>query len=63
MDIMPNNQHGNFEPTGPMFAVFSNDPLLSAENKLLCLEMLQQSLDLKSLMTNFATLGKVYPSF
>jgi len=56
METLTNNKHSDFESTSPMFAVFSNTPLLNAENKLHCLEALQQSLDLKDLMTNFATL-------
>ena len=57
METITNTKHSDFESTGPMFAVFSNDPLLNAENNLHCLEVLQQSLDLKDLMTNFATLA------
>lgn len=56
METMPNTQHSNFEHTAPMFAVFSNEPLLSIENKLLSLEALQGSLDLKKMMNNFAAL-------
>lgn len=53
---MPNAQHSSFDNTAPMFAVFSNEPLLSVENKLLSLEALQRSLDLKKMMNNFAAL-------
>lgn len=56
MDIMPNKKQNNYEGTAPMFAVFSNEPLFSVENKLLSLETLQHNLDLKVMMNNFAAL-------
>ena len=56
MEVITNTKHNSFESTATMFAVFSNEPSLSAENKLLSLETLQKSLDLKEMMTNFATL-------
>ncbi|MCP5077889.1 MAG: GGDEF domain-containing protein [Psychromonas sp.] len=39
-----------------VFTLVSNDPTLSAENRLNCLELLQESLDLKVLLTNFASI-------
>jgi len=60
METISSTKHSGYESTAPMFAVFSNDPLLSAENKLQCLEMLQQNLDLKGLMTNFAALAEKF---
>jgi len=36
--------------------LISNVPILSAENRLNCLELLQENLDLKDLLTNFASL-------
>jgi len=56
METLPNINHSNFETTAPMFAVFSNEPSLTADKKLLSLETLQHSLDLKDMMTNFAAL-------
>ena len=56
METIPNMNHSSFNHTGPMFTVFSNDPSLSIEDKLLSLESLQQSLDLKEMMNNFAAL-------
>jgi len=56
METIPNMKHSSFKPTGPVFAVFSNEPSLSTEDKLLSLESLQQSLDLKEMMNNFAAL-------
>lgn len=57
METMPNTKHSGFESAVPMFTVFSNVPLFTTENKLLCLKLLQQNLDLKDLMTNFAYLA------
>lgn len=56
MEIIPNMKHSSFEHTRPVFTVFTNEPLLSTEDKLLSLESLQQSLDLKEMMQNFAAL-------
>lgn len=56
METMSNTQHCNFDNAAPMFAVFSNEPQLSAENRLLSLETLQRSLDLNRMMNNFAAL-------
>lgn len=39
-----------------LFAVFSNESLIKAEDKLFCIESLQSSLQLKDLMSNFAAL-------
>lgn len=39
-----------------LFTVFSNAPVLTAEERLTCLETLQQTLDLKELMNNFSAL-------
>ncbi|WP_354624148.1 GGDEF domain-containing protein [Psychromonas sp. MME2] len=39
-----------------IFTVFSNDTLLKPEDKLLSIELLQESFQLKELMNNFATL-------
>jgi len=39
-----------------VFTLVSNDPTLSAENRFKCLEMLQESLDLKVLLTSFASI-------
>lgn len=56
MEAIINTQtrYSNFK--APVFTVFSNEPLLSIEDKLLTLETLQESLDLKELMDNFAAL-------
>lgn len=56
METRSSTEHSNFEHTAPMFAVVSNTPIFSAEDKLFCIELLQQNLDLKLLMNNFATL-------
>jgi len=56
MEIMPNNKHEQFETNHPMFAVFSNEALLNTEEKLFCLEALRSDLDLKEMMTSFASL-------
>ncbi|MFT6985080.1 MAG: diguanylate cyclase (GGDEF)-like protein [Psychromonas sp.] len=47
---------GNYPLGNGLFTVFSNNPALTVENKLLCLELLQTSLDLKEMMTTFASL-------
>ncbi len=39
-----------------LFTVFSNDPNLTAETKFECLELLQESLDFKGVLTNFSTI-------
>jgi diguanylate cyclase (GGDEF)-like protein len=46
----------NYPMNNSLFTVFSNDPTLTPENKLLCLEQLHTSLDLKEMMTDFAAL-------
>ena len=56
METIPNTNHSTFEHTAPLFTVFSNEPLLSIEDKLSSLESLQQNLDLKEMMNNFAAL-------
>ena len=56
METIHNNKHSNLGHRTPVFTVFSNEPLLSVKDKLLTLETLQQSLDLKEMMDNFATL-------
>lgn len=39
-----------------VFTLVSNDPTLTVENRLKCLELLQESLDLKNLLTTFASI-------
>ena len=56
METIHNNKHSTLGHRTPVFTVFSNEPLLSVKDKLLTLETLQQSLDLKEMMDNFATL-------
>jgi len=56
METIQNNKHSHLGHRTPVFTVFSNEPLLSIKDKLLTLETLQQSLDLKEMMDNFATL-------
>lgn len=56
MEAVSNTQNSSFDHTGPMFSVFSNEPLLSSKDKLLSLEALQVSLDLKEMMNSFAAL-------
>ncbi|WP_413701414.1 GGDEF domain-containing protein [Psychromonas sp. KJ10-10] len=42
-------------PTGEkVFTLIHNDPILTIEDRFNCLEILQESLDLKELLTNFA---------
>jgi two-component system, cell cycle response regulator len=56
MEMMSNEKRSYFGHTAPVFRVFSNEPLLSIADKLYALEILQQSLELKEMMDNFATL-------
>jgi diguanylate cyclase (GGDEF)-like protein len=56
METMSNEKRGYYDHHTPIFKVFSNDPLLSIADKLYVLELIQQSLDLKEMMENFATL-------
>lgn len=39
-----------------VFTLVPNEPSLTAENRFKCLELLQESLDLKELLTNFASI-------
>ena len=56
METIHNNKHSSLGLRTPVFTVFTNEPLLSIRDKLLTLETLQQSLDLKEIMDNFAAL-------
>lgn len=47
---------GNSSLSNNRFTVFSNEPTLTIKDKLLCLELLQESLDLKEMMNNFTSL-------
>jgi len=56
MKKVANVQSGNIPLNNNMFTVFSNDPVLTVKDKLICLESLQMSLDLKEMMNSFASL-------
>ncbi|MGJ8582015.1 MAG: GGDEF domain-containing protein [Psychromonas sp.] len=56
METIPNKDYSYAGTKSPLFTVFSNEPLLSTKDKLLTLETLQKSLDLKEMMENFASL-------
>lgn len=45
-----------YPASNQVFTVFSNDPSLTAQNKFECLELLQESLDLKDLLTSFSAI-------
>ena len=56
MEIIAQTNVENYPLSNKLFTVFSNVPALTVENKLYCLELLQESLDLKNLMNNFSAL-------
>jgi len=56
MEAVSNTTYDNYNELAPVLSLFSNTSTLTSEHKLLSLETLQQSLDLKEMMTNFATL-------
>lgn len=56
MESLTHAEAGIFPPSNNVFSVFSNETAFTIENKLACLELLQASLDLKLMMTNFASL-------
>ena len=56
MEIITQTNDENYPLSNKLFTVFSNVPALTVENKLTCLELLQESLDLKELMNNFSSL-------
>jgi len=56
MEIIAQNNIENYSLRNKVFTVISNTPSLSLENKLTCIELLQERIELKELMTNFASL-------
>jgi diguanylate cyclase (GGDEF)-like protein len=56
MEILTQTQVENYPLSNKLFTVFSNVPALTVENKLASMELLQETLDLKELMNNFASL-------
>lgn len=56
MDIIAQTKFENYPPSNQLFTVFSNTPALTVENRLTSMELLQETLDLKQLMNNFASL-------
>jgi len=56
IETLTQAEAGNYPLSNGLFTVFSNNPVLTVENKLICLELLQASIDLKEMMNNFAAL-------
>lgn len=56
MEGLTQTETGQFPSSNNVFSVFSNDAVFTIDNKLACLELLQTSLDLKLMMTNFSSL-------
>ena len=56
MDIIAQTQFENYSTNNKLFTVFSNIPVLTVENKLASMELLQKTLDLTELMNNFSAL-------
>lgn len=56
MEMMSKDKRSYCSHTAPVFRVFTNESFLSTADKLYVLEALQQSLELKEMMDNFATL-------
>lgn len=56
MEGLTQTEAGLFPPSRNVFSVFANDVAFTTDNKLACLQLLQTSLDLKLMMTNFSSL-------
>ena len=56
MEIITQTNVDTYSLRNKLFTVISNSPSLTIENKLACIELLQESLELKALMNNFVTL-------
>lgn len=56
MEATKNSTLSTYQANDKLFTLVSNDPALTAENRFKCLELLQESLDLKVLLTNFASI-------
>ena len=56
---METNTHSKltaYPANNKVFTLVSNEPTLSTENQFKCLDLLQESLDLKVLLTNFSSI-------
>ncbi len=56
METITQAEVGAFPISTNVFTVFSNDSALTPENKLTVLELLHESLDLKTMMNSFASI-------
>ena len=56
MQVKKNSISTAYPANNKVFTLVSNTPTLSTENRFRCLEILQESLDLKTLLTNFASI-------
>ncbi|WP_019613171.1 GGDEF domain-containing protein [Psychromonas ossibalaenae] len=56
METITQAEVGGFPISTNVFTVFSNDSVLTPENKLTVLELLHESLDLKTMMNSFASI-------
>jgi diguanylate cyclase (GGDEF)-like protein len=56
MEIIAQTNPENYSLPNQVFKVISNSPILTLEHKLACVELLQERLELKDLMNNFAAL-------
>ncbi|WP_028864101.1 GGDEF domain-containing protein [Psychromonas aquimarina] len=56
METITQAEVGAFPISTNVFTVFSNDSVLTPENKLTVLELLHESLDLKTMMNSFASI-------
>ena len=56
MKVTTNSTLTDYPVKNKPFTLVSNSSVISNESRLHCLELLQESLDLKQLLTNFASL-------